>query len=61
MNSIDNSLLKFFKLILDHDYNHVDGLLELRDIAMSHWENGWINDSEHCDIEAYLDERLRLL
>ena len=40
MNSIDSSLLKFFKLILDHDYNHVDGLLELRDIAMNHWENG---------------------
>ena len=42
MNSIDNSLLKFFKLILDHEHDHdqVDWLLKLREIAMIHWENG---------------------
>jgi len=56
-----NSIIKFFMLLLDNDFNNVDGLLELKDIAYNHWENGNLTDSEHCDIEALLDERLSKL
>jgi len=53
-----NSIIKFFILLLDTDFNNIDSLLMLKDIAYNYWEQGNLTDSEHCDIEALLDEHL---
>ena len=58
---VNNNLLTFFVNLLEGDFNNVDALLELKICAMNQWENGELTDSQHCDIEAYLDYKLSLL
>lgn len=57
----NNIMLKFFRNLLESDFNNIDALLELKESAMYQWENGDLTDSEHCDIEAILDEYLSKL
>ena len=61
MPEIEKNLNKFFIKLLEEDFNNVDALLELKECAMNMWENKQLTDSEHCDIEAYLDCKLSLL
>jgi hypothetical protein len=48
-------------LVLDNEFNNIDALLELKEFAYSYWEQKLLTDTEHCDIEAILDEKLSKL
>lgn len=55
MQNTNELILKFFNLLLEYTPDTVGGLKEL---ALLLWENGDLTDSEHCDIDAILDNAL---
>ena len=59
--AVTNNLLIFFTNLLDDELNNVDALLELKEFAMGQLEAGKLTESQHCDIEAFLDYKLSLL
>lgn len=55
MNKEESIIINFFKLMM----GDAETISQLKELALLYYENGYLTESEHCDIEALLDEQLR--
>lgn len=55
MSKEESIIINFFKLMMED----AETLSQLKELALIYYDNGYITESEHCDIEALLDEQLR--
>ena len=60
MNKFDKILLKFIKIVVENKTDNDELLIALKDVALEQFNLGLLSASEHCDIEAWLDNQLLL-
>ena len=60
MNKFNEILVKFIKNAVENKTDNDELLITLKDVALEQFTLGLLSASEHCDIEAWLDNQLLL-